>query len=394
MKMLEHVFESLRKHFTGTGRLSRLKPLFEATETLFFIPAHVTRNGPHLRDNLDLKRFMSIVLVALIPPVGWGIYNTGYQTLHAAGHLVGTGTALLKGLEIVLPLIVVSYTVGFFWEILFAIFRKHPISEGFLVTGLLFPLTLPPTIPLWQAAVGISFGVLIGKEVFGGTGRNILNPALTARAFLFFAYPGQMSGGSVWVAIGNLKNAAVDTISGATPLAVAALAETGDEIHQLLNHAGFSFGTLFWGMYPASIGETSTFCCILGALLLIVTGIASYRIILGGIIGVLGSGFLLNLIAGDASPAWFGLSPYYHLVMGGFAFGIVYMATDPVSGPGMEKSRWVYGFFIGVLTVLVRVFNPAYPEGVMLSILFMNLFAPLLDHVEIRIRLKKRIPNV
>jgi Na+-transporting NADH:ubiquinone oxidoreductase subunit B len=302
--------------------------------------------------------------------------------------------AFFNGLIIVLPIVFVSYSVGFFWEILFASIRKHKISEGFLVTGLLFPMTLPPTIPLWQVAVGISFGVVIGKEVFGGTGRNILNPALTGRAFLFFAYPAKMSGDAVWTVIDKVKDRSVDIVSGATPLAVSALAGINENIEILLEQKGFDFVRLFTGTYPGCIGETSAMLCIAGALFLIFTGIASFRIITGGILGVLATGYLLNMFAGETSAAWLSLNPFYHLVMGGFAFGISFMATDPVSAPGMEKVKWIYGFAIGMLTVLIRVFNPAYSEGVMMAILFMNLFSPLLDYIEIKLRLNKRIPNV
>jgi Na+-transporting NADH:ubiquinone oxidoreductase subunit B len=258
---------------------------------------------------------------------------------------------------------------------------------------MLFPLTLPPTIPLWQVAVGISFGVVIGKEIFGGTGRNFLNPALTGRAFLFFAYPASLTGDAVWTVLAGIKQTAVDTFSGATPLAIAALTETG-RVEAALSKAGFSFSTLFFGLYPDSIGASSALLCLLGAMVLMLAGIASYRIILGDIIGVLFTGGLLTLLASQSSMPYLSLNPFYHLVMGGAAFGIAFMTTDPVSAPDLHAARWAYGFMIGVLTVLVRVFNPAFPEGVMLAILFMNVFAPLLDHVATRIRLKKRLPNV
>ena len=340
---------------------------------------------------------MSIVIVALMPPLFFGIYNTGYQSNLAYGLPLSFFTVFVKGLWIVMPVIIVSYSVGFFWEIVFASIRKHNISEGFLVTGLLFPLTLPPTIPLWQVAVGISFGVIFGKEIFGGTGKNFLNPALTGRAFLFFSYPGNMSGEKVWTFVSGVKTSAADAFSGATPLAVSAVQESFDLIETSLVKAGFTFSKLFYGTYPGSIGETSTLMCLVGAFILIFTGIASYRIMIGGVLGVLAAsylGYLLNLFSGKSSVAMLSLYPFYHLVMGGFAFGIVYMATDPVSAPGMNNAKWIYGFVIGVLTVLIRVFNPAFPEGVMLSILFMNLFAPLLDHYEIKARLRKRVPNV
>jgi len=391
---IKKVFDKNRQHFQDGGKLKSIYPLFEALETFFFTPANITKEVPHVRDSIDLKRFMSFVVIALLPTFFFGIYNAGYQSNLISGFSLDFWAAFAKGLFIVLPLVFVSYSVGFFWEVLFASIRKHKISEGFLVTGLLFPMTLPPTIPLWQAALGISFGVVIGKELFGGTGRNILNPALTGRAFLFFAYPAKMTGDAVWTVVGRLKDQSVDIVSGATPLAVSALAGTHEKIEVILAQKGYSFLRLFNGTYSGSIGETSTMLCIAGALFLMVAGIASYRIILGGIIGVLSTGYLLNMIAGESSSAWFSLNPFYHLVMGSFAFGISFMATDPVSAPGMENVKWIYGFTIGVLTVLLRVFHPAYSEGVMMAILFMNLFAPLLDYVEIKLRLKKRIPNV
>ena len=394
MKIIKNIFDKKRHHFATGGKFEKFKPLFEATETFFFIPGIPTVKDPHVRDNLDLKRFMVIVVLALMPPLFFGIYNAGYQSHLASGLSLSLSAVFFKGLFIVLPIILISYTVGFLWEILFAVVRKHHISEGFFVTGLLFPLTLPPTIPLWQVAVGISFGVVIGKEVFGGTGRNILNPALTARAFLFFAYPGKMSGDTVWVAASGAGEQVVDAVSGATPLAISALAEFHENIETLLVKGDYVFSKLFLGNYPGSIGATSVLLCLIGAAMLILMGIASYRIIFGGVFGVLFAGFLLNFLATDSSMAWLSLNPFYHLVMGGFAFGITYMATDPVSSPGMNKAKWIYGFAIGILTVLIRVFNPAYAEGVMLAILFMNLFAPLLDHIEIKLRLKKRIKNV
>ena len=376
------------------GKLEKFKPLFEATETFFFIPGIPTVKDSHVRDHLDVKRFMSIVVLALMPPLFFGIYNAGYQSHLASGLPLNLSAVVFRGLFIVLPIILVSYAVGFFWEIMFAVIRKKPISEGLLVTGLLFPLTLPPTIPLWQVAIGISFGVVIGKEVFGGTGRNILNPALTARAFIFFAYPGKMSGDAVWVSVSRAGERVVDAFSGATPLSISTLAESHEKIEMLLVEGNYTFAKLFLGNYPGSIGATSALLCLIGAAVLIFMGIASYRTIIGGVLGVLFTGFLLNFLAIDSSMAWLSLNPFYHLVMGGFAFGITYMATDPVSSPGMNKAKWIYGFAIGTLTVLILVFNPAFSEGVMLSILFMNLFAPLLDHIEIKLRLKKRIQNV
>jgi len=394
LKLIADIFDKSRPLFQGDGKLAKWYPLFEATESFFFIPGLTTRVDAHVRDSLDVKRFMSFVILALLPPFLFGIYNAGYQSNLASGASLSPFSIVFQGVLIVLPLVVVSYGVGFFWEILFAVVRKHPISEGFLVTGLLFPLTLPPTMPLWQAAVGISFGVVIGKEVFGGTGRNILNPALTGRAFLFFAYPAKMSGDAVWVVIDKAKAGALDVLSGATPLSIAGLAGSQEKIESVLNGAGYPFLKLLLGNYPGSIGATSALLCLAGAVLLMVVGIASYRIIVGGVLGVLCTGYLLNIVALDASPAWLSLNPFHHLVMGGFAFGIAYMATDPVSAPGMDNARWIYGFFIGMLTVLIRVFNPAYPEGIMLAILFMNLFSPLLDYFAIKMKLKKRVINV
>jgi Na+-transporting NADH:ubiquinone oxidoreductase subunit B len=394
MKIIKNIFDKKRHHFTTGGKLEKFKPLFEMTETVFFIPGIPTTKDSHVRDHLDVKRFMSIVLLALIPPLFFGIYNAGYQSHLVSGLPLNLSAVFIRGLFIVVPIILVSYAMGFFWEILFAVIRKKPISEGLLVTGLLFPLTLPPTIPLWQVAVGISFGVVIGKEIFGGTGRNILNPALTARAFIFFAYPGKMSGGTVWVAASEAGGKMVDAFSGATPLAISTLAESHQNIETLLVQGNYTFVKLFLGNYPGSIGATSALLCLIGAVALIFMGIASYRTIFGGVLGVLVTGFLLNFLATDSSMAWLSLNPFYHLVMGGFAFGITYMATDPVSSPGMNKARWIYGFAIGFLTVLIRVFNPAFAEGVMLAILFMNLFASLLDHIEIKLSLKKRIQNV
>lgn len=394
MEFLRAFFDSQREHFTGDGKLARCYPFYEAIETIFFSVDTVSRNGPHVRDSLDVKRFMTLVILALLPLLFFGIYNAGYQSHRLTGQPVGFTDVFIRGLVIVLPLVIVCYVVGFFWEVVFAVVRKHPISEGLFVTCMLFPLTLPPTIPLWQAALGISFGIVIGKEIFGGTGRNFLNPALTGRAFLFFAYPAQMTGDPVWIVTEAIKASAVDTFSGATPLAISSLTEAYRSIHAGLAEGGYTFLTLLLGRYPGSIGATSSLLCIIGGAALILMGIASYRIIFGGLLGVLLTGWVLYLIPTDGAVPWMALNPFYHLVMGGFAFGIVYMATDPVSAPDMDGAKWIYGFLIGLLTVLIRVFNPAFVEGVMLAILFMNLFAPLLDHVEVKLSLRRRVPNV
>ena len=390
-RLVQGFFDAQRPHFTEGGRLARLHPFFEAMETVFFAPPDTTRIGPHVRDSLDVKRFMALVVLCLLPHLFFGMYNVGYQSLIAVGRTPDFLPACFIGLKVVLPMVIVTYAVGFFWEIVFAAVRRHTISEGLFVTCMLFPLTLPPTTPLWQVALGITFGIVIGKEVFGGTGRNFLNPALTGRAFLFFAYPVRMSGDAVWTHMGG--QAAVDGFSGATPLALAAAAEGQQVVHSVLNGAGYDLWTLFLGRYAGSIGATSTLLCLVGAVILVVMGIASYRTIIGGVLGMLATGALLNLFAGPGASPWLALNPVYHLVMGGAAFGLAYMATDPVSSPDMESARWIYGFLIGVLTVLIRVFNPAFPEGVMLAILFMNVFAPLLDHFIVKARLRRRVAN-
>lgn len=400
MQLLRRFFDSQRPHFQSGGRLARYLPLFEAIETVFFTPAEVSPGGPHVRDNLDVKRFMTLVIVMLLPHLFFGMYNTGYQALLAAGREPQPVTCLLIGLTHVIPLVLVTYAVGFAWEVLFAVIRGHGMSEGLFVTCMLFPLTLPPTTPLWQVALGISFGIVIGKEIFGGTGRNFLNPALTGRAFLFFAFPVRMSGDAVWTAEAIWRSAgagmdkAVDAVTAATPLAVAALTPTGSPIQVALHDAGYGFWKLFWGIYPGSVGGTATWLCLMGAVALCLMGIANYRIVVGGIFGILCTGIVFNLVAKEGGNPWLGLNPCYHLVMGGFAFALAYMATEPVSGPDMDAARWVYGFLIGALTLLIRVFNPAFPEGAMLAVLFMNLFAPLMDHVVVQARLRKRMINV
>jgi len=393
-KIVKGVFDTQRRHFEAGGRLQRLYPFFEAMETVFFALPDTTRSGPHVRDSLDTKRFMAIVVFTLVPLLFFGLYNAGYQSRLASGMSTDLLPVIWQGAWIVLPLVIISYAVGFFWEILFAVKRGHLISEGLFVTAMLFPLTLPPTTPWWQAALGISFGIVIGKEIFGGTGRNFLNPALTGRAFLFFAYPAQMSGDAVWTVVRGAGGRAVDAFSGATPLAVAQLADGVHSVEAALSKAGYSFSRLFLGLYPDSIGASSALLCLLGAIVLVLLGVASYRIILGDILGMLAMGYLLNIIATETSMPYLSLNPFYHLVMGGSAFGFAFMTTDPVSAPDLNAAKWAYGFLIGALTVLIRVFNPAFPEGVMLAILFMNVFAPLLDEIVLRGRLKKRVPNV
>jgi Na+-transporting NADH:ubiquinone oxidoreductase subunit B len=394
MKLIRILFDSHRKQFRPAGRLARWEPFFEAIERVFFGPADVTTQAPHPRDSLSVQRYMMLVILMALPCLFFGMYNVGLQAFQAAGQPLSSWPMFWFGVRKVMPLVLISYLFGFGWEVVFAVIRKHSISEGVFVTAILFPLTLPPTTPWWQAALGISFGVVIGKEVFGGTGRNFLNPALTGRAFLYFAYPVQMSGDAVWTALMEKGSKAVDAITAATPLVVAGAAVPGSSSQHALITAGYDFNSLFFGLYPDSIGASSTFLCLLGAIALIIMGVASYRIILADILGVVLTGYLLNLLATPAAMPYLSLNPWYHLLIGGTAFGIVFMSTDPVSAPHTHAGRWIYGFLIGALTVLIRVFNPAYPEGIMLAILFMNVFAPLIDHMMVRIRVRKRIPNV
>jgi len=393
MNPIRSFFNKQRKHFEPGGPLAKWEPFFEAMEKVFFGSDEVTDAAPHPRDSLSVQRYMMLVIVMLLPCLFFGIYNVGLQAFQAAGKPLEFWPMVLFGAQKVLPLVIVSYVFGFGWEIVFAAIRRHPISEGVFVSAMLFPLTLPPTTPWWQAAIGISFGVVIGKEVFGGTGRNFLNPALTGRAFLYFAYPVQMSGDAVWTAVADAGAQAVDAITAATPLVVAATTQISQRVEQSLTQAGYSLETLFYGFYPDSIGASSTLLCLIGAIALIAMGIASYRIILGDILGVIVTGYILNLLAGPTSMPYLGMNPWYHLLIGGTAFGIAFMTTDPVSAPDTHAARWIYGFLIGALTVVIRVFNPAFPEGIMLAILFMNVFAPLLDHMTVKARLRKRIPN-
>ena len=385
--------------FEKGGKFERLYPLWEAGDTFNRTPGDVTPSAPHVRDSIDQKRLMIFVIYALIPCILFGIWNAGNQFNIANNVEDATLTTdLLRGATMVLPIIFVSYLVGGLWEVLFAVVRRHEINEGFLVTGMLFPLVLPPTLPLWQVAVGISFGIVIGKEIFGGVGYNILNPALTARAFLFFAYPAQISGDKVWV--GTAKTAFdnspifgtvaenVDGVTQATPLAIAAAAEKGTDAVQALADHGFTLFNMTMGTIPGCIGSTSVVAIVLGAAFLILTGIASWRVMLSGVIGCVAMGWLFNILPLD--NAYAALPFVYHLVMGGFLFGIVFMATDPVSASATNTGKFIYGFLIGALTVLIRVTNPAYPEGAMLAILFMNVMAPLIDHFVVQAHIKKR----
>jgi len=394
MKFIRDFFDGQRNKFERGGPLVRWQPFFEAMENVFFGTREVTQTAPHPRDNLSVQRYMMLVIIAVLPCLFFGMYNVGLQAFQAAGLPLSTWPVFWFGVRTVMPLVLISYLVGFGWEIVFAAVRKHAISEGVFVTAILFPLTLPPTTPWWQAALGISFGVVIGKEVFGGTGRNFLNPALTGRAFLYFAYPVQMSGDAVWTVVVPKVGQAVDAMTAATPLVVAGAADTSGSVVHILNKAGYDFSTLFFGFYPDSIGASSALRCLIGAVFLVILGVASYRIVIGDIVGVVAMGVVLNLFAGEHAMPYLSMNPWYHLLMGGTAFGIAFMSTDPVSAPHTHTARWIYGFCIGALTVIIRVFNPAFPEGIMLAILFMNVFAPLLDHLVVHMTVRKRIPNV
>ena len=394
MKAFRKFLDKQGKHFQKGGRLEKFYFFFEAIDVLFYTTDKVTRRGSHVRDAIDLKRMMVTVMAALIPAIVVALYNTGLQANLAIAGLstvsvsswqqaviswLGIGfnpqnvwANVIHGALYFFPVYIITLAAGGFWEVLFACVRKHEVNEGFFVTSMLFPLILPPTIPYWQVALGISFGVVIGKEVFGGVGMNILNPALVGRAFLFFAYPAQISGDKVWVA--------VDGVSQATPLA-----QLADPLLQ--------FGTTWWdafiGFIPGSMGETSVLACLIGAVILIYTGVGSWKIILSVLIGMIATSLLFNVIGSDTNPM-FQLTPHWHLVLGGFAFGTVFMATDPVSAAMTEKGKYIYGLLIGFLVVLIRVINPAFPEGMMLAILFGNVFAPIIDRIFINANIKRR----
>lgn len=399
--MLREQLNKLAPLFEKGGKLEKLYPIYEATDTLLFTPGEVTRAASHVRDGLEQKRMMIMVVVALIPCMLMAMYNTGYQAhlavAHGAAPLDDWQTALFTALGFptndpthlaanmvhgalyYLPVYVATLVIGAHVEVGFAIARRHEISEGFLVTSALFPLILPPTIPLWQVALGITFGVVFAKEVFGGVGMNFLNPALTARAFLFFAYPAEISGDQVWIAA---DFSGVDGLTGATWLAQAFVDPNA------LQEA--SWMDAFLGFVPGSMGETSALACLLGAILLLVTRIGSWRSMFGVTVGTFAMAQLLNIVGSDTNPM-FAMPFHWHIVLGGWAFGTVFMATDPVSSAFTEIGKFFYGLGIGVMVVLVRVVNPAYPEGMMLAILFMNMFAPLIDHFVVQANIKRRL---
>lgn len=396
---LRNILDNVEPQFQEGGRFSRFYPLYEAVDTFLFSPGSVTRSTAHVRDGIDLKRIMITVWMSVFPAMLYGMYNLGFQAndvlAATGGSIDGWRGTLIEtfggydassiwhclwfGMLFFLPIYAVTFIVGGFWEVLFAIKRGHEVNEGFFVTSILFALICPPDLPLWQAALGISFGIVIGKEVFGGTGKNFLNPALTGRAFLYFAYPAQLSGDAVWTA--------VDGYSGATPLGVVA----SEGMAGL--QAQYSWMDAFIGAIPGSIGETSTLAILIGGAALLLTRIASWRIVAGVFLGMFIFSTFLNFVGSETNPA-FSMPWYWHFVVGGFAFGMFFMATDPVSSAMTNGGRWAFGILIGVMAVIIRVVNPAFPEGMMLAILFANLFAPLMDHFVVQGNIKRRIARV
>ena len=418
MKFLRNKLDQLEPLFHKGGKFERFYPIYEAIDTFVYTPGEVTRGASHVRDGMDLKRMMITVVVALMPCIYMACWNTGYQANLAAQSVIENGAAaedvvselgwrasllssmgwdpasggnwlyhVLHGALYFVPVFLVTNIVGGTWEVIFCCIRKHDLNEGFLVTGMLFPLTLPATVPLWQVALAISFGVVIGKEIFGGTGKNFLNPALTARAFLYFAYPGQIIGDKVWVA-------ATDTFSGPTLLttmgSVRDVLPGSGSFEAVTGQLNMQWMDAFLGSIPGSMGETSTLACLLGAIFLIATGVGSWRVMAGVLVGAFGLAMALNSIE-STTNAVFQIPAHWHLVTGGLAFGLVFMATDPVSAAMTDAGRWMYGILIGVLTIIIRVVNPAFPEGIMLAILFGNVFAPVIDYVVVQQNIKRRL---
>ena len=404
MKLLRQMLDQAEPVFKKGAPLERLYPVFEMIDTFMYTPADVTKGAAHVRDSIDLKRTMITVVAALVPCIFMAMWNTGYQANLALARLGATTTdgwrgVIIDALEIgysadsffanifhgslyFIPVFLVCQMAGGFWESLFSIIRRHEINEGFLVTGMLFPLTLPPTIPLWQVAVGISFGVVIGKEIFGGTGKNFLNPALTARAFLYFAYPAEITGDKVWVA--------VDGFSHATPLGLVAAEGISAMDTASVSGGAVTLWDAFLGLTPGSMGETSVLACLIGAFILIATGLGSWRIMLSMTVATFALSAVLATVDSTTNPM-FSMSALWHMVVGGFAFGCVFMATDPVSAAFTNSGKWMYGALIGIMTALVRVVNPAFPEGVMLAILFGNVFAPVCDYLVVQANIKRRL---
>ncbi len=379
MKALRNLLDNIKPHVQKGGKFEKFHSTFDAFETLLFVPNHTNKNGVHVRDSIDSKRTMAMVVMALVPALLFGIWNAGYQHYLAINEAAGFWQMVGIGALKVLPIVVVSYGVGLGIEFMFAQIRGHEVQEGFLVSGMLIPLVLPVDIPLWMVAVATAFSVVIGKEVFGGTGMNIWNPALIARAFLFFAYPSKMSGDKIW--IHGLSD--LDGVTGATPLGEAA----SGHVDKFANGA-FDLWHSFIGTIPGSIGETSTLAILIGAIFLIYAGIGSWKVM----VSVFAGGYLMALIFNLwGANELMQVDAIHQLCLGGFAFGAVFMATDPVSASRTEKGKWIYGFLIGVFAILIRVFNPAYPEGVMLAILLMNTFAPLIDHFVVQGNIKRRV---
>jgi len=409
VKFLRNIFDNAHKTLNSSEKTKKFFPLVDAFDTLMFTPNHVTNKGSHVRDAIDLKRTMMLVIIALVPCLLFGIYNTGYQHYRVLGELeiISFWEIILKGALVVLPLVVVSYGSGLFVEFIFAIKNGHTVQEGFLVSGMLIPLCMPADVPLWMVAVATIFAVVIGKEVFGGTGMNILNVALTARAFLFFAHPTKMSGNEVWVTgFSDLKGekyaslvssanpeGVVDGSSGAT--ALGDLASFMQDSPVLENtqafQAKYSLMDSFLGFIPGSVGETSALMCLIGAALLLWTGIASWRVIGSFFIGGFVMATILNLVGGNG---YFELPAIHQLMLGGFMFGMVFMATDPVTAAHTNAGKFIYGFLGGFLGILIRMVNPAYPEGIMLAILIANVFAPLIDHLVIQNNINRRLKRL
>ncbi|WP_417674508.1 NADH:ubiquinone reductase (Na(+)-transporting) subunit B [Roseibium sp.] len=392
---LRNFFDRIEPNFTKGGKYEKLFPIYEMVESFIYTPKTVTTAAPHARSYIDMKRIMTYVVIATIPCILVGLYNVGFQVnsaiaVHGASgwrawliEALGIGfdpanpvANFLHGLLYFLPIYITTLVVGGIWEVIFATVRGHEVNEGFLVTSMLYALILPASAPLWQVALGISFGVVIGKEVFGGTGKNFLNPALTGRAFLYFAYPAQMSGDTIWTP--------VDGFSGATALSVSA----SDGYAQLAAN-GLSWMDAFLGTIQGSIGETSTLACLIGLAFLLITKIANWRLVVGCLVGMIGFSTLLNVIGSDTNPM-FAMPWYWHLVVGGYAFGLAFMVTEPVSASHTNLGRYVYGALIGFMVVMIRVINPAFPEGMMLAILFGNVFAPLIDYFVVQANIKRR----
>ncbi len=399
MKSLRGFLENIRPSFEKGGKLERFYPLYEATDTFLYSTDEVTTVEPHVRDSVDVKRIMTLVVYALLPCVFMAMWNTGYQA-NLAMQEIGIAAApglrgalltalvgydpnsflanLIHGALYFVPIYFVSVAVGGFWEVLFGIVRREEVNEGLLVSSLIFPLSLPPTIPLWQVALGITFGIVVAKEIFGGTGRNFINPAMAGRAFLYFAYPAQNSGDAVWVA--------ADGFTGATPLTALGTTDMNTGMEAL----NISWTQAFLGIEPGSLGETSALACLIGAVIIAYTGVGSWRIMLSMLVGGMGFSALLWIIGSDTNPMFL-MPPWWHLVAGSFAFGLVFIITDPVSATLTQTGKWFYGATAGILTILIRVINPAYPEGLMMAILLSNVFAPVIDYFVLQANIKRRI---